>query len=103
MKQATYNNGQLVAMSGPRNPYPGKLGMIEEGALADILLINGDPLTDLSLLTKPDENLTLIMKNGTIEPTRASIYSARIGPSVRLILVFLEAQCEARPNAHRRN
>jgi imidazolonepropionase-like amidohydrolase len=31
-------------MSGPRNPYPGKLGIIQEGALADLLLVDGDPL-----------------------------------------------------------
>ncbi|MGH8470131.1 MAG: amidohydrolase family protein [Gammaproteobacteria bacterium] len=66
MKQATYNNGQLLAMSGPRNPYPGKLGVIEEGALADILLINGAPLKDLSILTRPEQNLALIMKDGVI-------------------------------------
>jgi imidazolonepropionase-like amidohydrolase len=40
--------------------------MIEEGALADILLVNGDPLKDISILTKPDENLVLIMKGGKI-------------------------------------
>ncbi|MGE5258290.1 MAG: amidohydrolase family protein [Hyphomicrobiales bacterium] len=66
LRQATSNNGELVAMSGPRNPYPGKLGVIEEGAYADILLINGDPLKDISILTKPEENLALIMKDGKI-------------------------------------
>jgi imidazolonepropionase-like amidohydrolase len=66
LKQATYNNGQILALSGLRNPYPGKLGVIEEGAYADILLINGNPLEDISILTKPDDNLALIMKNGKI-------------------------------------
>lgn len=66
LRQATSNNGELVAMSGPRNPYPGKLGVIEEGAYADLLLINGDPLKDISILTKPEENLALIMKDGKI-------------------------------------
>jgi imidazolonepropionase-like amidohydrolase len=66
LKQATYNNGQIVALSGPRNPYPGKLGVIEEGALADLLLINGDPLSDISILAKPEQNLSLIMKDGVI-------------------------------------
>lgn len=74
MKQATYNNGQLFALSGPRNPYPGKLGVIEEGALADLLLINGNPLQDISILTKPEENLTLIMKDG-------KIYKNLLGPA----------------------
>ncbi|MCI0366533.1 MAG: amidohydrolase family protein [Phycisphaerales bacterium] len=64
LKQATYNNGQVMAMSGPRSPYKGKLGVIEEGALADVLLINGNPLEDLSILTKPEQNLALIIKTG---------------------------------------
>jgi imidazolonepropionase-like amidohydrolase len=63
---ATGTNAQLLAMSGKRNPYPDKLGVVEEGALADILLINGDPLADISILTRPEENLALIMKDGVI-------------------------------------
>lgn len=66
LRQATSGNAQLLAMSGPRNPYSGKLGVVEEGALADILLINGNPLEDISILTKPEENLALIMKDGKI-------------------------------------
>ena len=50
----------------PRNPYPSKLGVIEEGAYADLLLINGNPLEDIAILTKPEENLALIMKDGVI-------------------------------------
>ena len=44
LRQATSVNGEMMAMTGPRNPYPGKLGVIEEGALADILLVDGNPL-----------------------------------------------------------
>jgi len=66
LRQATSSSAALLALSGKRNPYPGKLGVIEEGALADILLINGDPLKDISILTKPAENLALIMKDGRI-------------------------------------
>jgi len=66
LRQATSVNAELMALSGKRNPYPGKLGVIEEGAYADILLINGDPLKDISILTKADENLALIMKDGKI-------------------------------------
>jgi len=50
---ATSMGGELLAMPGPKNPYPGKLGVIEEGAYADLLLINGDPLQDIAILTKP--------------------------------------------------
>jgi len=64
--QATSFNAEILALSGPRNPYPGKLGVIEEGALADILLINGNPLKDLKILLHPDEHLDLIMKDGKI-------------------------------------
>ena len=65
-RQATSLSGELLALSGPRNPYPGKLGVIEEGAYADLLLVNGDPLKDISILTKPEKNLSLIMKDGKI-------------------------------------
>jgi len=66
LRQATSVSAELLALSGPRNPYPGKLGVIEEGAYADLLLINGDPLKDITILTKPEENLELIMKDGKI-------------------------------------
>ncbi len=66
LTQATANNAELLAWTGPRNPYPGKLGVIEEGAYADILLVDGDPLEDLALFEKPDRNLSLIMKDGKI-------------------------------------
>ena len=66
LKQATYNNGQILAMSGKRAPYKGKLGVIEEGALADLLLINGNPLEDISILRDYEKNIQLIMKDGVI-------------------------------------
>jgi imidazolonepropionase-like amidohydrolase len=66
LKHATANNAELLAMSGPRNPYPGKLGVIEEGAYADLLLIDGNPLENLKLLNEPEKNLVLIMKDGKI-------------------------------------
>lgn len=66
LTQATANSGELLQLSGDRSPYPGKIGIIEEGAYADILLINGDPLKDISILTNPEENLSLIMKDGKV-------------------------------------
>lgn len=66
IRQATSGNAELLAMSGPRNPYPDKLGVIEEGAYADILLIKGNPLENLELLTNYEENIQLIMKDGKI-------------------------------------
>ena len=49
--QGTSRAGELIALAGPRNPYPGKLGVIEEGAYADMLLVNGDPLGNINCLT----------------------------------------------------
>jgi imidazolonepropionase-like amidohydrolase len=53
-------------MSGPRNPYPGALGVIEDGALADLLLVDGDPIEDISLLSRPETSIRVIMKDGVI-------------------------------------
>jgi imidazolonepropionase-like amidohydrolase len=66
LKMATSVNAELLAMSGPRNPYPGKLGVIEEGALADLLVIDGNPLDDIMLVARPDKNFMIIMKDGKI-------------------------------------
>ena len=63
---ATGTNGELLAMSGERNPYPGKLGVIEQGALADLLLVDGDPIADIKLIEDPAKNLVVIMKDGKI-------------------------------------
>ena len=66
IRQATSGVAELLAMRGPRDPYSAKLGVVEEGALADILLIGGNPLEDISVLTRPDENIMFIMKDGKI-------------------------------------
>lgn len=67
LKMATYDNAQLLTLSGERNPYKeGKLGIIEEGAYADMLLVDGNPLKDLNLIGDPDKNFLLIVKDGVI-------------------------------------
>ena len=63
---ATANNGELLALSGFINPYPGKLGVVEEGALADLLLVDGNPLENLDLVADPERNFLVIMKDGRI-------------------------------------
>jgi imidazolonepropionase-like amidohydrolase len=65
LRQATSTNGELLALSGRRNLY-GKIGVIEAGALADLLLVEGNPLEDLKLLVNAEKNLVVIMKNGKI-------------------------------------
>ena len=66
LRMATSDNAALLAMSGPRNPYPGKLGTIEKGAYADLIVVNGNPLENLNLVADPQKNFALIMKDGAI-------------------------------------
>jgi imidazolonepropionase-like amidohydrolase len=66
LRMATAENAQLLALSGPRNPYPGKLGVVEEGALADLLLVQGDPVANINLIDTPETSLVVIMKDGKI-------------------------------------
>ncbi|WOE31796.1 MULTISPECIES: amidohydrolase family protein [unclassified Acinetobacter] len=66
LKLATSTNAELLQLSGERSPYKGKLGVIEEGALADILLITANPIENINLLADPEKNLLIIMKNGVI-------------------------------------
>ena len=66
LRMATSVNAELLAMSGPRNPYPGKLGVVEEGALADLILVDGDPIANLKLIADPETNFLIIMKDGRI-------------------------------------
>lgn len=63
---ATSTNASLLAMSGPRDPYQGKIGVIEPDAFADLLVIDGDPISDIHLIADPEKNLKLIMKDGRI-------------------------------------
>ncbi|MCD0479723.1 amidohydrolase family protein [Chryseobacterium sp. LC2016-29] len=66
LKMITQDNGELLQLSGLRSPYPGKLGVVEEQAFADLLLVDGNPLKDLSLIGNPEKNFLLIIKNGQI-------------------------------------
>jgi len=65
--QATKSGADAVAMTGKLNPYSeGPLGVIQQGAYADLLIVGGNPLEDITLLADPGKNLTLIMKDGKI-------------------------------------
>jgi imidazolonepropionase-like amidohydrolase len=66
LAMATSANGELFALSGLRNPYPGKLGVVEQGALADLLLVDGNPLQDINLIADPANKFLIIMKDGII-------------------------------------
>jgi imidazolonepropionase-like amidohydrolase len=66
LRMATSTSGELFQMSGLRNPYPdGDLGLVQEGAYADLLLVDGNPLDDLKVVTDAD-NLKIIMKDGKV-------------------------------------
>ena len=66
LAMATGLGGQLLALSGERNPYPGKLGVVEEGALADLLLVDGNPIENIKLVADPATNFLIIMKDGKV-------------------------------------
>lgn len=66
LQMATSTNAELLALSGPRNPYDGKLGVLEAGAFADMLVIDGNPLDNIDLIGDPAKNLAVIMKDGKI-------------------------------------
>jgi imidazolonepropionase-like amidohydrolase len=66
LKLVTHDNAQLLALSGLRSPYRGRLGVVQEGALADLILVNGDPLADVDLVADPAANFAVIMKDGVL-------------------------------------
>ncbi|GAA6151596.1 metal-dependent hydrolase family protein [Pseudoteredinibacter isoporae] len=65
LKMATGGNAELLGLTGKRNPYPKKLGVIQEGAYADLLLVDGNPMESIELLADK-ENLLMIVKNGIV-------------------------------------
>jgi imidazolonepropionase-like amidohydrolase len=77
LAMATGTNAQVLALSGKRNPYPGKLGVVEQGALADLLLVDGDPIANIKLIEDPAKNFVIIMKDG-------KIYKNTLDPSMAL-------------------
>lgn len=66
LAMATGTNAQLLKLSGLRNPYRGDLGVVREGALADLLLVDGNPLQDIGLIGDPERNFLVIMKDGVV-------------------------------------
>jgi imidazolonepropionase-like amidohydrolase len=59
IRSATATPARLLGMAGD-------IGVIAPGAYADLLIVDGDPLTDISVLTKPERYLNLVMKAGTV-------------------------------------
>ena len=66
LKMATHDNAQLLKMCGPRDPYPAELGVVKEGAFADLVLVDGNPLENINLIADPGKNFVMIMKDGKV-------------------------------------
>jgi imidazolonepropionase-like amidohydrolase len=67
LRMITSNNAEILALSGARNPYQaGALGVIKEGAYADIILVDGNPMDNVAVLGSNGRNIPLVMKDGKI-------------------------------------
>ncbi|MCV9386289.1 metal-dependent hydrolase family protein [Reichenbachiella ulvae] len=67
LKMATSENARMMELSGPRHPYKeGPLGVVKEGAYADLIIVDGNPLENLDLVADPDKNFLVIMKDGKV-------------------------------------
>ena len=67
LRQATSTNAELLRLSNSRDPYKAApLGVIKEGAWADMLIYSADPLKDITVVTEPEQNLMVIIKGGKV-------------------------------------
>jgi imidazolonepropionase-like amidohydrolase len=66
LRMATARNAELLALSGPRSPYPAPLGVVAPGAAADLVLVDGDPIASLSLIADPAGSFPVIVKDGRV-------------------------------------
>ena len=83
LKMLTSGNAALFAMAGDRDPYgSAPLGVIAEGAWADLLVIDGDPIADISLISDPEKNFSLIMKNGSAVKNSLPVSEPAVAASV---------------------
>jgi imidazolonepropionase-like amidohydrolase len=71
IRSATRINAALLMQSG-------NLGTISPGAYGDLLVVEGDPLSDVKVMTDPQKNLKLIMKDGVIYKNESLICIAAI-------------------------
>lgn len=67
LRIATSTTAELFELSGPLHPYrKGSLGVIAEGAYADLLIVEGNPLEDATILADYENNLRVIIKDGVV-------------------------------------
>jgi len=72
LRQATSNGGKAMRMCGKLYPYPGDIGVIKEGAMADMLIVKDNPLENAAILSDFEEQILLIMKDGKVFKDRLS-------------------------------
>ena len=77
LKAMTSTGGELAALTGKNNPYPGKLGVIEEGALADILIVDGNPLEDITAIGAQPKWLDAEPRGVEVEPIKVIMKDVR--------------------------
>jgi imidazolonepropionase-like amidohydrolase len=58
LRWGTKNAGELLVDA------PAKVGVVERGALADLIIVDGDPLADPTLLSRPDKSLKAVIRDG---------------------------------------
>ena len=78
LKAMTSTGGELAALTGKNNPYPGKLGVIEPGAYADILIVDGNPLEDLAAIGAQPRWLDAAPRGRDVEPLRLIMKAGRV-------------------------
>ena len=69
LRQATSESAEIIRLCGALNRH-GNFGEIREGWVADLVLIDGDPFADISILERPETSLVVIMKDGRIVKDR---------------------------------
>jgi imidazolonepropionase-like amidohydrolase len=78
LRSMTSIPGELAQMTGRNNPYPGKLGVIEEDALADLLVVDGNPLEDITVLGANPKYLDAEPRERGIETIRAIMKDGKL-------------------------
>ena len=67
MKMGTSNAAEVLSWSGGMNPFKyGDLGVIQPGAYAELIVIDGNPLENIEILNEYKDRFKLIMKDGDV-------------------------------------
>jgi len=69
MRQATSESAEVIRLCGELNRH-GNFGELREGWLADLILIDGDPIEDITILERASESVVLVMKGGVLVKNR---------------------------------